>query len=47
MVFTGRFRALRRAELEAALEASGFADLIWLPPEETGFFQPIVAARPG
>ncbi len=47
MVFTGRYRALRRAELEAALEASGFAVLTWLPPEKTGFFQPIVAARPG
>ncbi len=47
MVFSGRYRALRQAELNAALEASGFADLTWLSPKETGFFQPIVAARPG
>ncbi|MDJ0944362.1 MAG: methyltransferase domain-containing protein [Kiloniellales bacterium] len=47
MVFTGRYRALRRAELNAALEASGFPDPTWLAPAETGFFQPIVAARPG
>ena len=47
LVFTGRYRALRRAELNAALEASGFPDPTWLPPEESGFFQPIVAARPG
>ena len=46
MVFSGRYRALRRAELEAALEASGFSDPTWLLPKETGFFQPIVAARP-
>jgi len=47
LVFSGRYRALRREELNTALEASGFPVLTWLPPEETGFFQPIVAARPG
>ena len=46
MVFPGRYRALRRAELEAALTASGFSELTWFSPEESGFFQPIVAARP-
>jgi hypothetical protein len=39
------YRALRRAELTAALTASGFADVAWLSPEESGYYQPVVAAR--
>ena len=46
MIFSGRYRALRRAELNAALDASGFSDPTWLSTDESGFFQPIVAARP-
>lgn len=38
------YRALRRAELGAALTAAGFADVEWRMPEATGFYQPIVTA---
>jgi glycine/sarcosine N-methyltransferase len=41
------YRALRRAELTAALEAGGFAEVRWLPPEESGYYQPVVLARVG
>jgi SAM-dependent methyltransferase len=43
--YASRYRALRRAELEAALRAAGFEDLAWHPPEETGFYQPLATAR--
>ena len=36
------YRALRRADLTAALEAAGFADVAWRMPAETGFYQPVV-----
>jgi glycine/sarcosine N-methyltransferase len=39
------YRALRRAELTAALEADGFTDVAWLAPEESGYYQPVVVAR--
>jgi glycine/sarcosine N-methyltransferase len=38
------YRALRRAELTAALEAAGFARVAWRMPDETGFYQPVVTA---
>ena len=44
-VFKGRYRALTRAELTRALEASGFAGIDWLTPEDSGYYQPIVVAR--
>lgn len=37
-------RAWRRAELEALLRPSGFADVAWREPEETGYYQPILVA---
>jgi glycine/sarcosine N-methyltransferase len=40
-----RLRALLRDELCAALSAAGLADVRWLPPEATGYYQPIVTAR--
>ena len=40
-----RSRAWRRAELDAALLAAGFTDVRWLPPDATGYYQPVVAAR--
>jgi len=40
-----RYRALRRSELTAALEAAGFAEIAWHKPEQSGYFQPIVTAR--
>mmetsp|Transcript_6543 Transcript_6543/g.19885 ORF Transcript_6543/g.19885 Transcript_6543/m.19885 type:complete len:276 (-) Transcript_6543:270-1097(-) len=46
---TGRYRALRRAELDAALRAVGFEDLRWFLPETHPglYFQPVIkASRP-
>ena len=40
-------RALRRATVSDALSRAGFADVDWRMPEETGFYQPIVAASAG
>jgi SAM-dependent methyltransferase len=37
-------RAWRRAEIEAALAAAGFADARWWTPEQSGFFQQLVTA---
>lgn len=45
LVFPGSYRALSRDALSAALEAAGLADLRWLMPDESGFYQPLVAAR--
>ncbi len=39
------YRALRRDELGNALRDAGFTDLRWHPPEESGYYQPIVTAR--
>ena len=39
------YRALRRAELTAALAAGGFGEITWLEPAETGYHQPVVLAR--
>jgi SAM-dependent methyltransferase len=38
------YRALRRAELTAALEAGGFGQVRWLMPAESGYYQPVVRA---
>jgi len=42
---TTTLRALSRAAVSDALGRAGFGDVAWLMPEETGFYQPIVAAR--
>ena len=42
--FASRYRALQRAELNQALQASGFGDIRWLEPGETSFYQPMVLA---
>lgn len=39
------YRALLRAELEAAATAEGLVDIQWLMPEQTGFYQPVFSAR--
>ncbi len=41
----GLYRALPRAELTAALQAAGLAEVRWLMPAKTGYHQPIVLAR--
>ena len=43
--FVSLYRALLRQDLEASLGRSGFADAVWLEPDATGFYQPIVTAR--
>ncbi len=45
LAFTGRNRAITRAETSAALEAAGLTGIQWLMPEDSGYYQPIVAAR--
>jgi hypothetical protein len=47
LVFKGRVRAITRAELSDGLRSSGLADVCWLMPEESGYYEPIVAARRG
>ena len=39
------YRALLRDELSAVLRTVGFAEVRWLLPEESGYYQPLVTAR--
>jgi SAM-dependent methyltransferase len=39
------YRAILREELSAVLRVAGFADVRWMMPEESGFYQPVVLAR--
>lgn len=43
--FSCEYRATRREELTALLRKNGCREIVWKFPEETGFFQPLVAAR--
>lgn len=38
------YRALRRSELSELMEKSGYKNIKWLEPEQTGYYQPIVTA---
>ena len=40
-----RYRAVRRHELDSALESAGFSEIAWHAPEQSGYHQPIVTAR--
>ncbi len=42
--FECEYRATRREELTSLLTAGGCSKVTWMFPEETGFYQPIVAA---
>lgn len=44
-VRTTTYRALRRAEFDSALAASGFGEIRWVFPDESGYYQPVVLAR--
>jgi len=44
-VATTWYRALRRADLDAALLRTGFVDIEWHMPADSLYFQPIVTAR--
>ena len=43
--FETRLRALRREELIPAVRNAGYDRVTWHPPEDTGYYQPIVTAR--
>jgi len=43
--FDCEYRAMRREELTHLLMTSGFRNVDWKFPEETGFYQPIVIAK--
>lgn len=43
--FSCEYRATRRSELTDLLRQAGCAEVTWLFPEETGFYQPIVLAK--
>jgi hypothetical protein len=43
--FDCEYRATRREELTKLLLAHGCKEVIWMFPEETGFYQPIVVAK--
>lgn len=43
--FETTYRALLRADLDAALHAAGLEHIRWLEPDESGYYQPVVAAR--
>ena len=45
--FVSEYRCLLRSELASALACSGFEQVQWLMPEESGFYQPIVLAKIG
>lgn len=40
------YRALLRDDLNAILQEAGFTDIRWHMPQDTGYYQPIVTARP-
>ena len=43
--FECEYRATRREEMTELLMANGCRKVVWLFPDETGFYQPIVVAR--
>ena len=43
--FECEYRATRREELTNLFTANGCKEVVWLFPEETGFYQPIIVAR--
>ncbi len=43
--FECEYRATRREEMTNLLIANGCSEVVWMFPEETGFYQPIVIAK--
>jgi SAM-dependent methyltransferase len=43
--FVSEYRCLLRNELSTVLKSSGFRQVRWLMPAESGFYQPLVLAR--
>lgn len=46
LCYTTTYRVLLRAELSTILEQAGLVDIRWHMPQDTGYYQPIVTARP-
>jgi len=46
-VYSTRYRALQRAEMDSALTAASFVNPRWIFPAESGYYQPIVLALAG
>ena len=43
--FECEYRATRREEISNLLKENGCGEVVWMFPEETGFYQPIVVAK--
>ena len=43
--FVSEYRAVQRSEVSRVLQSTGFQDVRWLMPAESGFYQPLVVAR--
>ena len=43
--FVSEYRAVQRNEVSSVLQSTGFQDVRWLMPAESGFYQPLVVAR--
>lgn len=43
--FACEYRATRREELTNLIRSNGCTDVVWMFPDKTGFYQPIVVAR--
>jgi len=43
--FVSEYRAVQRSEVSTVLQSTGFQDVRWLMPAESGFYQPLVVAR--
>lgn len=43
--FECEYRATRREEMTNLLKENGCSEVVWMFPEETGFYQPIVVAK--
>jgi len=43
--FVSEYRAVQRNEVSSALQSTGFRDVRWLMPAESGFYQPLIVAR--
>jgi len=43
--FECEYRVICREELSTLFKANGCREVIWMFPEETGFYQPIIVAR--
>ncbi len=43
--FVSEYRCLLRSELSTLLQSTGFTEVRWIMPAESGFYQPLVLAR--